>query len=411
MQAFSWLVLVFCCTLAAAPAQRQTWIVDQRGGPGVHFTEIGPAIATANPGDRIEVIGVTNITYKSFTLTKGVDLEGVGTVWVGYSEVRDVPASEWLRISGMVFTGFDFSGEPRLRVQRCQGPVLLSHIETSSVYSPGIAIADCLQVLILDGSLRGSLIEGYPTPALVVEHSSVHLQRCVATGARGQNAGFGGGSGGGGGIALYAVGSNISAAQSSFVGGNGGDGRCFNCNCGGGPGGAGISTDGPLLLYANCRAAGGVGGSGIPCSNGQPGAPVWARGPSARVTTDCTLVHAPINVMSIPPLPWVQSPIEAKRGTTATFTFTAKPQTVILLYMDGLHGYLPVPGIDGPFLLTGNPIGLSLLVVGASGTLPLALAVPQDPSLEHQFVFFHGVALEPGRPMPSLTNLGDLRLR
>ena len=50
------------------PAQR-TWIVDKKGGPGVDFTDIPPAIAAATAGDRIEVRANAQ-PYTSFTLSK-----------------------------------------------------------------------------------------------------------------------------------------------------------------------------------------------------------------------------------------------------------------------------------------------------------------------------------------------------
>ena len=53
------MLAVACLALAAgtAVAQRTVWIVDRAGGPGVHFTDIPPAVAAARPGDRIEVRG------------------------------------------------------------------------------------------------------------------------------------------------------------------------------------------------------------------------------------------------------------------------------------------------------------------------------------------------------------------
>jgi hypothetical protein len=52
-----------------------------------------------------------------------------------------------------------------------------------------------------------------------------------------------------------------------------------------------------------------------------------------------------------------------------------------------------------------------LLGIGANGSAPLTLNVPVDPGLADQFVFFQGVALPPSPASPSLTGLGDLRIR
>jgi hypothetical protein len=82
-----------------------------------------------------------------------------------------------------------------------------------------------------------------------------------------------------------------------------------------------------------------------------------------------------------------------------------------MLYFDIRHGFLWLPGIDGPFLLTLQPLALPLLGIGGSGAASLNLPVPQDPGLADQFVFVQGIALEPGHLLPSLTNVGDLRIR
>ncbi len=61
-----------------APVQAGTWIVDQNGGPGVHFTDLPPAIAAALPGDVILVRGGS---YTPFTLTKGLTILGKQGPW------------------------------------------------------------------------------------------------------------------------------------------------------------------------------------------------------------------------------------------------------------------------------------------------------------------------------------------
>jgi hypothetical protein len=77
---------------------------------------------------------------------------------------------------------------------------------------------------------------------------------------------------------------------------------------------------------------------------------------------------------------------------------------------DAGHGHLALPGIDGPFLLTAGAAPL-LLRIGANGSAPLILHVPVDAGLADQFVFFQGVPLPPSPASPSLTGLGDLRIR
>ena len=51
-----------------------------------------------------------------------------------------------------------------------------------------------------------------------------------------------------------------------------------------------------------------------------------------------------------------------------------------------------------------------MLQIGSTGSVPLSFTVPADPSLRGRSVYFQGVVFPPGAPLPTLTNLGDLRL-
>jgi hypothetical protein len=130
-----------------------------------------------------------------------------------------------------------------------------------------------------------------------------------------------------------------------------------------------------------------------------------------RVASDCVLTGSTQNLVTIPPLPEIASPGIATRGLPVTLTLRALPGSVLLLYVDRAHQHLALPGIDGPMLVSLAAIPAGLQSVGAGGSTPLVLQVPQDPLLRDQLVFFQGVAFRPGMPLPSLTNAGDLRIR
>src|SRR5688572_32926121 len=83
---------------ALAPAAlAHTWIVDQAGGPGSHFTDIPPAIAAASPGD---VLIIRAGLYSSYTLDKGLTLlgESVATTKAKYTTggtwIQNLPAGQ-----------------------------------------------------------------------------------------------------------------------------------------------------------------------------------------------------------------------------------------------------------------------------------------------------------------------------
>jgi hypothetical protein len=164
---------------------------------------------------------------------------------------------------------------------------------------------------------------------------------------------------------------------------------------------------------ARCRFTGGRGGFGVPivCPPGANGYSIGGPAGTKRVTSDCVLSGASPNTVLIPPLPELAAPPSAARGMPVTLTLSGLPGTVVLLYLDGIHQHLPIPGIDGPLLVTLAAHGLGLQSVGGGGSTPLVMQVPQDQGLQHRFVFFQGVALEPAAPFPSLTNLAAIRIR
>jgi len=146
------------------------------------------------------------------------------------------------------------------------------------------------------------------------------------------------------------------------------------------------------------------------CPPGANGHAIGGPG-THRVASDCVLAGSTENLVTIPPLPEIVSPGLATRGMPVTLTLRALPGSVMLLYLDRAHQHLALPGIDGPLLVSLAAIPVGLQSVGAGGSAPLVLPVPPDPLLRDELVFFQGVTFQPSVPLPSLTNVGDLRIR
>jgi hypothetical protein len=163
---------------------------------------------------------------------------------------------------------------------------------------------------------------------------------------------------------------------------------------------------------ARCRFKAGLsGGTSGPCQPAPHGFAIESSAAPVRFTADCSVSGNTQGSSRIPALPAIASPGSVARGSPLTLTFSGNPGTAVLVYLDASHGHLPLPGIDGPFLLSLNPVPLPLLMIGASGSLPLTLPVPMDPAIANLFLLFQGVALDPQKTAPSLTNPGDVRIR
>jgi len=80
--------------LSAAPVAAQTtWLVDDDGGPGVHFTGIAAALAVAGPFDLIDVRAGQ---YGPFSVVRPARILGApGASVTGTSTVVGLPAGTW----------------------------------------------------------------------------------------------------------------------------------------------------------------------------------------------------------------------------------------------------------------------------------------------------------------------------
>lgn len=110
--------------LAAGPsfAQQSVFIVDDDGGPGVHFTSLQEALDAAAPGDRIEV---NDGTYAPSSASLGVTVMAAGNdVVLAGLIVVGLPAGEIF-----VLTDPSRIGAPApMQILDCEGTVILDGI-------------------------------------------------------------------------------------------------------------------------------------------------------------------------------------------------------------------------------------------------------------------------------------------
>ncbi|MFH1998748.1 MAG: hypothetical protein ABIK28_03660 [Planctomycetota bacterium] len=89
----------FLCLIGNAAAT--TWIVDDNGGPGIDFTDIGSAVSAATPGD---LIVVRNGMYASFNLDKGLTITadtGHAPVVISTTNVYHIPVDATAVLTGL----------------------------------------------------------------------------------------------------------------------------------------------------------------------------------------------------------------------------------------------------------------------------------------------------------------------
>lgn len=393
--------------LAGAPVlAQQTWVVDPVAGPGVHFTDIPPAVAAAAPGDRIEVRGstVSVPTYSPFVVSKSLDIEAVQGASVYYFRVENLPAGGVVRVAGL-------HCEPRptyltpddcVLVRNCQGTVLLAGLEVwtrTGDYYDGFIVRDAATVAIQDCRAVGrdsGLIRG--GAALVVERSGVSIVRTALTGGRGGStasnaAGFDGGAG------VSIVAGSLLLADCTLVGGDGGYGWAFS-----GTGGDGVLAD-PLgarpMALAGCTIVRGLGLSGM---HGDA-----VDGP-VRIDANCILTGPLTNgAVQVAALPGLTAPAALVLGGVAQVACSGTPGAVAALAFDLQHGHQTVPGIAEPLLLSP---GLAVGAIGvlAGGSFVWNLPLPNSPLLQQRDLFFQA-ATGTGTGPVQLTPLAVTRLR
>jgi hypothetical protein len=145
------------------------------GGPGVDFTDLPPAVATASPGDAILIHWGTGAPYGfDLTIHRGVSIIGCDTVPIkveGGCFVRGLPVGDLCLIHnvdvtarGRVPTG--------LVVEDCQGLVLVSGLVDDIDYNGGQSVRRSPRVVYTDCRMIT------PFVPLIIEDSGVWFMDC-----------------------------------------------------------------------------------------------------------------------------------------------------------------------------------------------------------------------------------------
>ncbi len=179
--------------VAAVPAQR-TWVVSARGGPGVNFTDIPPAIAAAADGD---ILVVRPGSYGEVQITgKGLSVIGEAGVQVANLQVYAVSAAQRVVVTDIEVVGsrvlfllpgvVDARGFvlwERVVLRRDSFPPtfnVCSDLRLSSCDIEGSVSIASSNVTITDSQLRPRFDSAVAT--LSVAGSRVTLSRCTVTG-------------------------------------------------------------------------------------------------------------------------------------------------------------------------------------------------------------------------------------
>jgi len=376
--------------LFAAPALAQsTWLVDDDGGVGVHFTEVSAAIAAASGGDVILVkdgsYGSVVVHAKSLTIAadQGAQVDVAG------ASVRGLAASQRVRLDGLHMRSTFASAEAGLQVKNNQGAVWIEDCRITGADG--------------DGTMASPTSHPDGHPALeVVDSVAVTVARCDLFGGHGSDYAVLAVSPGGGGPAVTLAGaaSGLALFDSSLTGGDAGDVFDDDAAWGGPYGGDCVEVEGgELFAIGNLMqsgdggvagedfdiwvgyscADGGDAGSGIAepwgavgpillhladnaFTSGTPGPPypgascaVGSPGSTLDVTT--AVVDAmPIDAYSLE----VTDPV--REGEVVGLLVEGPPLAHLWLAVSGGPGWLHLPTLGGLLLL--DPADFTMFKLG-----------------------------------------------
>lgn len=380
--------LSLCAALALlAPATAHVWIVSSAGGPGVDFTDIPPAIAAAQPGDVVRILGGN---YSSFVLDKGLTLISNGVNVPPAVQIQGIQAPSTAAIVGVQCFQY--------YVSDCSGTIVLQEIATFSS-AEVLFVANCADVRI-----ARSVSSGYPyttVPGLLVHASRVETVECSFYGSssylpKGPPWATPGAPG-----VLAEMASRVHLAASSSFGGFGGPG---DVGLMAGPGGAGIQLDlGAELVLAGDGGDHVTGGGGGYCalcsdcaSNGAPapgiansGATTWhsgalIAGANGFTGSACTPVAAPpidggTVFAQVPDEPLLSTVGVPTAGATIRFDLRAEPGSSASLRLGRRPTVIATPGVLIEQLthpLRALPLGIVPPNGIASRTLHIPSGIP-----------------------------------
>ena len=239
-----WTRVALLLLAAMSPARAGTWIVDQNGGPGVHFTDIPPAISAAVAGDVILVRGGT---YSPFSLNKGLAIIGrTGAAPTGTVIAASTPATTITIPAGELGLLCD-----------------LTLTKLSIIQSAGVVVTDRVVWTSLTASQSADVrIHRSPSKEVLMTNSHFEIASSTLNGSFGTDA-------------IRILGSSQGlVARTSCRGGNGRDAQLFDPNDAE-SGGAGISLwflgQMPTLVLAGGDVSTIQGGDGGWHPNGNHG--------------------------------------------------------------------------------------------------------------------------------------------
>jgi len=391
-------VLAAASLVIGAAVAQQTWIVDAGGAglPGVHFTQVQPAVNAAAPGDRIEVRG--SYSYLAFTIDRGVSVYAVHNASCSMINVSAVPASQQVSLYGFVNIGGLF-------VTACPDTV---HVQATSVSyvavtDPAIEIINSDRVYLRDISVTWQPNWGtwWAPPAVRLSNSQVVLDQCSVIGAPGD------GLGGTASTALFVDSSSTALVVGGRLQGGPGQGGSYQgpgigCE---GPGVAGPAIDGGgrTVALAGAEILGGAGltGGGV-CLNGIAAPAVAPMATSQTLLASGCVVQpacighyvGPIWVPACPTeaLAYLNSPSQTSIGTTVSIDVQGENADLVGLFADLNHTTPVIQDFDVPWTLSTSPVAVAAFVLPANGTASYSQVVPNQPSLLHLAIYYQGVS-------------------
>jgi hypothetical protein len=379
---------VFCLLLSAhTAAQGKVWVVDDSAGPGIDFTTLPPAIATAAEGDTI-LVHPGN--YHDL-----IDIDGKGLALIGPAQpdiaytagirVRNLAAGRRVllqnltpRLEPLVATDL------RILLEDNAGTVWIEGFTMPSIKPGGRAqFKNCAEVVLVRSVFEGG-VQPSPAPDLVGSgivgvhsiDSSVHAYGCEFVGGSGSVSGFIF-YGSNGADAFQLKGGFLFAADCIFTGGDAGMIEGFVCL-------TEVSGDGlELTAGAAAPSASTLGGSfeagevDDDCS----GSSFWTGEPvKIFAGTHQALAGVPCSL---------NAPAVVREGELLTVAFTGAPDAAAFLALSFVPDALYFPPFLGSLLL-GPPYAVVLsATLPPSGSLQLDLPVGLLPP-GTEMLLFHG---------------------
>ena len=373
-----------------APATASTWVVDDDGGPGVHFTSIQDAIDFASPGD---VLLVQTGEYAGFALDKPLSILGQGPQvdFNGPMVVAGIPAGG--RVALVRLRRFGFS---HLRIEACAGTVIGDDL-TGSGYLHAVDSADVRLRRLGAGvelAASGSRVE--LTQSTLVGFSTNSCFCCPAGYVEAGETCVSAGSG------------EVHLALVSAQGGSGGDISCGDtgmCGDGAGDGGSGLRLWGTArALVSGLPSQVYSGGTGGEASGGCQQFPDGEDGAGIRMGAGDQLRWSGVSLASLSNLggavetPALADPTmrlldEPTPGANLTFRVDAPPGSDVDVVLGRNPVVVDVPGLEEDVLTTTNRV-FHLGIVPPEGVV--SLNFPTSAAWPKGFVLvFQAVATYP----------------